>query len=47
MDVILLERVAKLGQMGDVVKVRDGYAHATTCCRRARRCAPTMPTASV
>lgn len=26
MDVILLERVAKLGQMGDVVKVRDGYA---------------------
>ena len=26
MDVILLERVAKLGQMGDVVKVKDGYA---------------------
>ena len=26
MDVILLERVAKLGQMGDVVTVRDGYA---------------------
>ncbi len=26
MDVILLERVAKLGQMGDTVKVRDGYA---------------------
>ncbi len=26
MEVILLERVAKLGQMGDVVKVRDGYA---------------------
>ncbi len=26
MDVILLERVAKLGQMGEVVKVRDGYA---------------------
>lgn len=25
MDVILLERVAKLGQMGDVVNVRDGY----------------------
>ncbi len=25
MDVILLERVAKLGQMGEVVKVRDGY----------------------
>jgi large subunit ribosomal protein L9 len=26
MDVILLERVAKLGQMGDVVKVKEGYA---------------------
>jgi len=26
MDVILLERVSKLGQMGEVVKVRDGYA---------------------
>ncbi len=26
MDVILLERVAKLGQIGDVVKVRPGYA---------------------
>ncbi|SDE19870.1 50S ribosomal protein L9 [Limimaricola pyoseonensis] len=26
MDVILLERVAKLGQMGEIVKVKDGYA---------------------
>jgi large subunit ribosomal protein L9 len=26
MQVILLERVAKLGQMGDVVDVRPGYA---------------------
>ncbi|WP_322989487.1 MULTISPECIES: 50S ribosomal protein L9 [unclassified Hoeflea] len=26
MDVILLERITKLGQMGDTVKVRDGYA---------------------
>ncbi len=26
MDVILLQRVEKLGQMGDVVKVKDGYA---------------------
>jgi large subunit ribosomal protein L9 len=26
MQVILLERVAKLGQMGEVVKVRDGFA---------------------
>ena len=26
MQVILLERVAKLGQMGEVVTVKDGYA---------------------
>ncbi|NQY82429.1 MAG: 50S ribosomal protein L9 [Alphaproteobacteria bacterium] len=26
MDIILLERVAKLGQMGDVVSVKSGYA---------------------
>ncbi|MBW8319953.1 MAG: 50S ribosomal protein L9 [Rhizobium sp.] len=26
MDVILLERIAKLGQMGETVKVRDGFA---------------------
>jgi large subunit ribosomal protein L9 len=26
MEVILLERVEKLGQMGDVVRVRDGFA---------------------
>lgn len=26
MEVILLERVAKLGQMGDKVRVKDGYA---------------------
>jgi large subunit ribosomal protein L9 len=26
MEVILLERVGKLGQMGDVVRVKDGYA---------------------
>lgn len=26
MDVILLERISRLGQMGDVVKVRDGFA---------------------
>ncbi len=26
MDVILLERIAKLGQMGDVVNVKNGYA---------------------
>ena len=26
MEVILLERIEKLGQMGDVVRVKDGYA---------------------
>ena len=26
MQVILLERIAKLGQMGDIVRVKDGYA---------------------
>ena len=26
MEIILLERVEKLGQMGDVVRVKDGYA---------------------
>jgi large subunit ribosomal protein L9 len=26
MEVILLQRVAKLGQMGDIVRVKDGYA---------------------
>ena len=26
MEVILLERIAKLGQMGETVKVRDGFA---------------------
>jgi large subunit ribosomal protein L9 len=26
MEVILLERIASLGQMGDVVRVKDGYA---------------------
>lgn len=26
MDVILLERIARLGNMGDIVKVRNGYA---------------------
>ena len=26
MEVILLERVPRLGQMGDVVRVKDGFA---------------------
>ena len=38
MEVILLERIGKLGQMGDVVRVKDGYAR-NFCCRAAG-CAP-------
>ena len=26
MDVILLERIERLGQLGDVVRVKDGFA---------------------
>ena len=26
MEVILLERIARLGQMGDTIRVKDGYA---------------------
>ena len=26
MQVILLERIGRLGQMGDIVKVKDGFA---------------------
>ena len=26
MNIILLERIARLGQVGDVVRVKDGYA---------------------
>ena len=26
MEVILLERIEKIGKLGDVVKVKDGYA---------------------
>ena len=39
MEVILLERIAKLGQMGDVVRVSDGFAR-NFLLPRARRCAP-------
>ena len=31
MQVILLERVAKLGQMGEVVDVKPGYARNFLC----------------
>src|ERR1700733_15126971 len=27
MEVILLERISRLGQMGDVVRVKHGFAH--------------------
>ena len=47
MQVILLERVNKLGQMGETVKVQATATPVTSCCRRARRCAPTKPTRSV
>ena len=43
MEVILLERVAKLGQMGDVVKVKDGFAR-NFLLPQGRRCAPPRPT---
>ncbi len=26
MEIVLLQRIEKLGQMGDVVSVKDGYA---------------------
>ena len=38
MQIILLEKVAKLGNLGDVVKVKDGYARNFLIpSRRARR----------
>jgi large subunit ribosomal protein L9 len=45
MQVILLERVAKLGQMGEVVNVKQGYARnfllpQARRCVRARRTSP-------
>ena len=43
MEVILLERVAKLGQMGEVVRVRDGYPAISLSA--TRRCAPPLTTA--
>lgn len=43
MEVILLERISKLGQMGETVKVRDGFAR-NYLLPLGRRCAPTPPT---
>jgi large subunit ribosomal protein L9 len=37
MQVILLEKVANLGNLGDVVKVRDGYARNFLIPTRAAR----------
>ncbi len=45
MEIILLERVEKVGAIGDVVKVKDGLP-ATTCCRTRRHSAQTKATAS-
>jgi len=45
MEVILLERVAKLGQMGEVVRVKDGFARTFCSSGAARRCAPPPTTA--
>ena len=44
MEVILLERVAKLGQMGDVVRVKDGLP-ATSSYPRAKHCGQRQRTA--
>lgn len=42
MQIILLEKVAKLGNLGDVVKVKDGYARNFLIpSRRARRATQT------
>ena len=46
MQVILLERVAKLGQMGEVVDVKPA-THATICCHRRKRCQRPKPTSQL
>ena len=45
MEVILLERVAKLGQMGEVVRVKDGYARNFLIPQRLARRATTSAVA--
>ena len=42
MEVILLERVGKLGHMGDVVRVKDGYARNFLLPRRLAEAATVM-----
>jgi hypothetical protein len=44
MEVILLERIEKLGQMGDVVTVKPGLIF---CCRRKRPCAQARTTRAI
>ena len=44
MEVILLERVGKLGQMGDVVRVKDGFAR-NFLLPQGKACAPPRRTA--
>ena len=39
MEVILLERIERLGQMGDIVKVKPGMP-ATICCLKLKLCVP-------
>ena len=43
MDIILLQRIEKLGSIGDVVTVKDGYARNFLLPQK-RHCAPTKPT---
>jgi ribosomal protein L9 len=42
MQIILLEKVVNLGALGDVVKVKDGYAR-NYLIPKARRAAPPTP----
>ena len=46
MQVILLERVEKLGQIGDEVRVKDGFARNFLLAQEERRCAPPRRTAN-
>jgi large subunit ribosomal protein L9 len=41
MQIILLEKITNVGNLGDVVKVKDGVRAQLTSSRRARRSAPT------
>jgi len=43
MEVILMQKVANLGNIGDKVKVKPATA-AITCCLRARLRSPRPPT---